>query len=141
MKRAIFAVLAIVFLAGGAEAKYSGGTGEANNPYRISDYNDLYALADDANDYNKCFVMTADIDLDPCLPGRRTLTTALIAPDIDDDFPFDGTALHWDVRRKRLQDSQPHDRDKWHRQLFSWLVRGNGQYRFDREPGRSGCND
>lgn len=76
-----------------AEAKYSGGTGEAANPYRISDYNDLYALADDTNDYNQCFVMTADIDLDPNLPGRRQLATALIAPDINDDSGFQGTAF------------------------------------------------
>ncbi len=74
-------------------AKYSGGEGTPEAPYRISDHNDLYALADDVNDYNKCFVMTADIDLDPCLPGRRSLTTALIAPDVETNngSTFDGT--------------------------------------------------
>jgi hypothetical protein len=74
-----------------AHAKYSGGAGTPEDPYRIADHNDLYALADDINDYNKCFVMTADIDLDPTLPGRRQLTTALIAPDINEGSVFDGT--------------------------------------------------
>jgi len=87
-----------------AQAKYSGGTGEPNNPYRISDYNDLYTLADDTNDYDKCFVMTNDIDLDPNLPGRRTLTTALIAPDILSGYPFSGTPFtgHFDGNDFRI---------------------------------------
>jgi len=59
---------------------YSGGTGEPNTPYQIADVNDLLQLANDANDYNKCFIMTADIDLDPCLPGNQIFTTAIIAP-------------------------------------------------------------
>jgi len=74
--------------------KYAGGLGTASEPYQIRTYCDLYALADDVNDYNKCFIMTADIDLDPCLSGRRTLTTALIAPDIDNSYDdFDGTSF------------------------------------------------
>lgn len=75
-------------------AKYSGGSGTPEDPYRIADYNDLYALADNTNDYDKHFVMTNDIDLDPNLPGRRTLTTALIAPDTNDDSGFQGTPFN-----------------------------------------------
>ena len=64
-------------------AKYSGGTGEPNTPYQIANAADLMTLANDANDYNKCFVMTADIDLAPNLPGNQTFTTAVIARDIN----------------------------------------------------------
>lgn len=49
--------------------RVSGGSGTSAAPYKIADYNDFYTLADDTNDYNKCFVMTADIDLAPNLPG------------------------------------------------------------------------
>jgi hypothetical protein len=42
---------------------YCGGTGEPNAPYQICDVNSLLQLAGDANDYNKCFIMTADINL------------------------------------------------------------------------------
>ncbi len=88
MRNVVFgiAIFSVLLALRTAQAKYSGGAGTPEAPYRIADHNDLYALADDTNDYNKCFVMTADIDLDPCLPGRRSLTTALIAPD---HYPFD----------------------------------------------------
>jgi hypothetical protein len=46
-------------------AKYSGGTGEPNTPYQIASSSDLLLLASDINDYNKCFVLTADINLGP----------------------------------------------------------------------------
>ncbi len=54
-----------------AQAKYSGGAGTPEAPYKIADYNDLYTLADDTEDYNKHFCLTADIDLNPILPGRN----------------------------------------------------------------------
>lgn len=85
--------LAVVITCGISSAKYSGGSGTPEDPYRIADYNDLYALADDTNDYDKHFVMTNDIDLDPNLPGRRSLTTALIAPDISDESGFQGPSF------------------------------------------------
>ena len=65
MKRAIFTLLVISACSIPSLAKYSGGTGEPNTPYQIANAADLMTLANDANDYNKCFIMTADIDLDP----------------------------------------------------------------------------
>jgi hypothetical protein len=76
--------------------KYSGGTGEPNNPYQIANAADLRKLANDANDYNKCFILTADIDLDPNLPGNRVFTTAVIASDNDYysvNHTFEGTSF------------------------------------------------
>jgi hypothetical protein len=67
--------------------KYSGGSGEPNDPYRISCADDLLALAADVNDYNKCFILTADINL-----TGLTFVQALIAPDTNNsDFDFQGT--------------------------------------------------
>jgi hypothetical protein len=74
-------------------AKYSGGTGEPNNPYQIANVADLMALASDVNDYNKCFILTADIDLDPCLPGGRDFNTAVIASDKNKNEAFDGNTF------------------------------------------------
>jgi hypothetical protein len=75
-------------------AKYSGGTGEPNTPYQIANVADLMTLANDANDYNKCFILTADIDLDPNLPGNKVFSTAVIAPDTDNtNGVFNGTAF------------------------------------------------
>jgi hypothetical protein len=63
-----------------AWAKYSGGTGEPNNPYQIATAADLIALGNEPNDYGKCFILTADIDLDPNLPGGKIFDKAVIAP-------------------------------------------------------------
>jgi formylglycine-generating enzyme required for sulfatase activity len=70
---------------------YSGGSGDPNTPYQIVDVNDLLALAADTNDYGKCFILMADIDLDPNLPGGQVFTTAIIAADIDSSSGFQGT--------------------------------------------------
>jgi hypothetical protein len=79
-----------------AHAKYSGGTGEPNDPYQIATAADLIALGEDPNDHDKHFILTADIDLDPNLPGRKVFDKAVIAPDIDPNnewYSFDGTAF------------------------------------------------
>jgi hypothetical protein len=61
-----------------ATAKYSGGTGEPNDPYQIATAADLIALGETPADYDKHFILTADIDLDPNLPGRRAFAGAVI---------------------------------------------------------------
>ncbi len=79
-----------------ATAKYSGGSGTAQDPYHIATAADLIALGETPGDYDKHFILTADIDLDPNLPGRKVFDKAIVAPDVDpnkDDFqgtPFTG---------------------------------------------------
>ncbi|HNS19594.1 MAG TPA: thioredoxin [Sedimentisphaerales bacterium] len=63
-----------------ATAKYSGGTGEPNDPYQIATAADLIALGEMPDDYGKHFILTADIDLDPNLPGGKVFDKAVIAP-------------------------------------------------------------
>ncbi len=61
-KRSIF--LAIVFLPACVFAgTYSGGTGEPNNPYLIATAEDLNDIGNHIEDFNKCFLMVADINL------------------------------------------------------------------------------
>jgi hypothetical protein len=59
----LFFAAAMVWPAAVLEAKYSGGLGEPNDPYQIGCAADLLALAADTNDYNKCFILTTDINL------------------------------------------------------------------------------
>ena len=61
-----------------ATKKYAGGTGEPNNPYQIATAEDLMLLGDSPEDYDKHFILTADIDLDPNLPGRKVFDKAVI---------------------------------------------------------------
>jgi len=63
-----------------ATRKYAGGTGDPNTPYRIATATDLIALGETPEDYDKHFILTADIDLDPNLPGGKVFDRAVIAP-------------------------------------------------------------
>ncbi len=76
--RVLLAVLVFLTFAmvSPCSAKYSGGTGEPNNPYQISSADDLLTMAVNIDDYNSCFILTADINLGP----SGTFTTAVIAP-------------------------------------------------------------
>jgi len=75
-----------------ASKKYAGGTGEPNDPYQIATAADLIALGETPDDYDKHFILTADIDLDPNLPGGKVFDKAVIAPDANDaNWEFDGT--------------------------------------------------
>ena len=60
------------------EAKYAAGTGEPNDPYQIATAEDLMLLGESPEDYDKHFIMTDDIDLDPNLPGRKVFNEAVI---------------------------------------------------------------
>jgi hypothetical protein len=66
-----------------AQRKYSGGTGVPNDPYQIATADDLIALGETPEDYDKHFILTADVDLDPNLPRRKVFDRAVIAPDAD----------------------------------------------------------
>jgi hypothetical protein len=67
---------------------YSGGNGTSQAPYQIADANDLLELAADTGNYDKCFILTADIDL-----AGETFITAIIAPSASSSGNFQGTAF------------------------------------------------
>ncbi len=87
---AVFLFLVVVST---ATAQYSGGTGEPNDPYQIATAEDLIALGEEPNDHDKQFILTADIDLDPNLPGRKVFDKAIIAPDTNPND--DRSSLQW----------------------------------------------
>src|SRR4030042_767679 len=67
---------------------YSGGAGTAEEPYRIATKADLLELAGATTDYNKCFIMTADINM-----GGPAFASAIIAADTSPGSSFEGTAF------------------------------------------------
>ncbi len=75
--------LSVDFSIVGRSSAYSAGSGEPNDPYRIATAAELIALGERPADYGKHFILTADIDLDPKLPGRKVFDEAVIAPDVD----------------------------------------------------------
>ncbi|MEN6335868.1 MAG: GLUG motif-containing protein [Phycisphaerales bacterium] len=82
----------VLALALGAQAQYSGGSGAAQDPYRIATAADLIALGQTVKDYDKHFVLTADIDLAPGLPGRKAFDKAVIGQ----LYGVSGSAVPWD---------------------------------------------
>jgi hypothetical protein len=89
-------VLLLLVLVSTATAQYSGGTGEPNDPYQIATADDLISLGETPADYDKHFILTADIDLDPNLPWGKVFDHAVIAPTADRAEPnsvFEGTAF------------------------------------------------
>jgi len=58
--------------------KYGGGSGTADDPYQIATADGLVALGETPEDYDKHFILTADIDLDPNLLGRKIFDEAVI---------------------------------------------------------------
>jgi hypothetical protein len=89
------AFILIVGYCGPARAvEFAGGTGAADDPYQIATAEQLLSIGSDANLLNKHFVLVADIDLDPNLPGGRVFDRAAVAPDVDDaQTYFQGTAF------------------------------------------------
>ena len=88
----LLAALSVALIASTTSAQYSGGSGTADDPYQITTAADLIALGETPDDYDKHFILTADIDLDPSLPGGKRIETAVIAPFNTefDGIPFKG---------------------------------------------------
>lgn len=60
-------------------APFAGETGEPNDPYQIATAEQLVSIGSDPNLADKHFVLIADIDLDPNLPGGKVFDQAVIA--------------------------------------------------------------
>ncbi len=112
----------ITFAAGSAFGKYSGGTGEPNTPYQIATKADLLVLAADANDYSKCFVLTADINME-----GQIFTTAIIAPDMNNaNYELDGTVFTgtFDGNDHKITHFTINGGSNWYLGLFGYIEFG-----------------
>jgi len=89
--RALLLTLTTCLFVVPAQAQYSGGSGTADDPYQIATAADLIALGETPDDYDKHFILTADIDLDPNLPGGKVFDRAVIAP--AHPLPWEGYVL------------------------------------------------
>jgi len=78
LKSRISCLLIFLLLSAVGWAKYSGGTGEPNDPYIIATPEDLNSIGLDSNDWSKHFKMIADINM-----SGYSYNTAVIAPDIN----------------------------------------------------------
>ena len=99
--RTISLLITIFSLSLPAYAQYGGGTGEPNDPYQIATAADLILLGETPEDYDKHFILTADIDLDPNLPGGKVFDRAVIAMDMKDTLGFEGTAFKGSIDGNR----------------------------------------
>jgi len=84
MNRVALLILYLLLQSSTLAVDFAAGTGEPNDPYQIATPEQLLAIGSDPNLLDKNFVLVADIDLDPNLPGGRVFTDALIARDTSD---------------------------------------------------------
>ncbi len=81
---AVIVYTLFTFSAIASAGTYSGGSGTADDPYKISTPADLTTLGNTQADYNKSFILINDIDL--C---GQIFQTAIIAPDIGRNDPLE----------------------------------------------------
>jgi hypothetical protein len=62
-KQSVLLVMMALLSARASAGTYSSGTGEPNNPYLIARAEDLNDIANHPEDFDKCFLMVADINL------------------------------------------------------------------------------
>ncbi len=77
-------MLACSFLA--SAAPYSAGNGSADEPYEINSVDDFLYISNDPDNWDMCFVLTANLDL-----SEHPFTRAPIAPDTSTSFNYQGT--------------------------------------------------
>ena len=88
MKKRFFTVLCVFLVFSISYGKYSGGDGSAEDPFQIATPNDLNSVGDYPEDWDKHFILTADINM-----VEYTYTTALIAPDTSSSSGFQGISF------------------------------------------------
>ena len=99
-KRFVFTIIALGFFAFDSFAydwESNPGDGSSQNPYQISEPNQLIAIGSNASLLNQCFILTNSIIFDPNNNPDHVFAQAVIAPDLsfwEDGFqgtPFSGT--------------------------------------------------
>lgn len=75
------AVIVILgYCAGAWGVEFAGGKGTPGDPYQIAAAEQLIGMGQDTSLYDKHFVLVADIDLAPNLPGGAVFGRSVIAP-------------------------------------------------------------
>ena len=103
---------------------FYGGSGASADPFQIATVEQLMSIGSDPNLLDKHFVLMADIDLDPNLPGRKIFNRAVIAPVPDstegdsEGTPFTGV---FDGRGHTISNLTIVGHD--HLGLFGWVGR------------------
>lgn len=78
---------------GSSAGIYHGGSGTPDDPYRILTAAHLMELSQHTEDYDDDFILLADIDMDPDIPGNQTWDKAVIAACNSSGDTFDGIAF------------------------------------------------
>ena len=89
MSKTFFVVITMgVLVFSSVSLGYTGGSGTPEQPYQITTKADLLTLAATAEDYNKCFILTADINME----DQVFFTTSAIIGAADFTGTFDGNS-------------------------------------------------
>ncbi len=84
MKNGIILIMCLILQTSALSVEFAGGTGEPNDPYQIATVEQLISIGSNSDLLEKSYVLVADLDMDPNLPGGRIFEDALIATDDSD---------------------------------------------------------
>jgi hypothetical protein len=82
--------MAVCLLSLPAQAKYGGGTGEPNDPYRITTAEDLKAIGNHEEHWDKNFILVNDVDLAGYTDTEMNIIGRLIKWNDPNNMPFTG---------------------------------------------------
>jgi len=89
----IFTIVLVCLVASQSLAiEFAGGTGQPNDPYQIATAEQLQAIGDSTL-YDKNFVLVADIDLDPNLPGNEIVAGGPFIPSFNGTLDGNGHSI------------------------------------------------
>lgn len=91
--RALLLTLSVSLLVLPVHAKYSGGSGTAQDPYQLATAADLLAFGDTPEDYDKHFLLIADINLAPERSGGQSFARAVVAANTGEGSRFEGVSF------------------------------------------------
>jgi hypothetical protein len=85
------ALLAVIVCASTANGKYGGGNGNSTNPYLIYTAKDIFSIGLDINDWDKCFILMSDIDMNDYNAPSAFPIIGYLKWDPYDSKPFKGS--------------------------------------------------
>lgn len=96
IKKQLLVILATIVLSFSAFAQFSGGSGTANDPYRISTREDFLAISSNSNNLSKYYIQTADIVLGDL--GTLPANNAIINGTFSGTYDGGGHSISYSVK-------------------------------------------
>jgi hypothetical protein len=114
--------LVVLLAVGFAEARYSGGTGESTDPYRIATAQDLNDIGNHQEDWDKHFVLVNDVNLAEYAGTQFNIIGKYIKSNDPNNKPFTGI---FNGRGHKIWNFTWNSTNRSHIGLFGWVSKSS----------------